>query len=164
MLPLCGPCAQFPNYLFVCFCFCLLWGGFCPSCYVSAQQHLSESAASRCPSGAFCPRVSVSRCVFRNKVCKCFSAGSFFSPFSVRMLPPEKERSPFPLLTLSLCRWMSCSSPGCLPLTPTANHQLLLHTADSWRAKRCLTFPSDICTARTFTTGVNHLIQIQFMS
>lgn len=80
-------------------------------------------------------------------------------PFSARFLCEcclPKERRPFPLLTLSLCRWMSCSSPCCLPLTPTANHQLLLHTADSWRAKRCLT--------RTFTTGVNHLIQIQFMS
>lgn len=30
-----------------------------------------------------------------------------------------KETMPVPLLTLSLCLWMSRFSPGCLPLTPT---------------------------------------------
>lgn len=100
---------------------------------------------------------------FVTKCANTFQPVAFAARFLCECCLP-KERSTFPLLTLSLCRWMSCSSPGCLPLTPPANRQLLLHTADSWRAKRCLSFPSDICTAQTFTTGVNQLIQIQFMS
>lgn len=141
-------------FFFLLICLFVFWGGFYPSwmlCHCTAtSQRISHFLLSFWSISS--SRLLVSRCLSHNKVRKCFSDGCFFSVFSVRMLPPP-ERSLFPVLTLSLCPWMSCSSPGCLPLTPTTNHQLLLHTADSWRAKRCLTSSSDICTALTFTTG-----------
>lgn len=125
----------------------LLFVFVCPSWMLCQCTATSQRISHFLLSLRSIPSSRLSRCLFRNKEGKRFSGGCFFSTFSLRMLPPP-ERSLFPVLTLSLCRGMSRSSPGCFPLTPTANHhQLLLHTAHIWRAKRCSTSPSDICAA-----------------
>lgn len=111
-------CSVAPIVFFVCFFFVLFCCGVGfarPGCFVSAQQHLSVSATSCCPSGAFCPRVSVSRYVFRNKCANTSQLVHFSARFLCECCLPSKQ-SPFHSLTLSLCCWMSCSSPGCLPL------------------------------------------------
>lgn len=149
VLLLCGLCAQ-PSPCLQCF-----RQGFAKSlsqmlCQcTSTCQWTSPNHPFMLSFGTFLPNVSVSHVqpkpISFITECKYWCSVVYnkllLSPFLCESCLP-KETTPVPLLTLSLCLWMSRFSPGCLPLTPrlfpTPIAPLLLSTTDFWRSKRCL--------------------------